>query len=290
VSGGGLCTTSTTITTTTTFTTTTSTTIPCRDTDGGRNNQVAGVCYDSGTCVRGCQDACNFASCGLYGVEEYSCNPLTNLCQKEVLACPSGSSCDGGACRMTTTTTSTTTTTLPCVDSDVTPAYPSGINPTLRGTVRNWFGTIVTDQCTYNNNAVEERFCNPQSPSGADTVVISCPSLVCQDGACITTTTTTSTTTTTRPTTTTTVPPVCTDTDNGLNRAIRGAACMGTPQNVDECLRSGSNSLCDPSCHFDTCSSDDTISEGYCYKGHVESVELSCPGGQVCSDGACHNP
>jgi hypothetical protein len=157
--------------TTTTIPPTTTTTVPsCTDSDGGNNPYVKGtVTYNGQTSTDFCPMIIPSGIPSTTEVYEFYCE--NGVMKQVTITCPTGTSCQDGACKSSVTTT----TTVPsCTDSD------GGMNPYEKGTVM-YNNQIYTDTCSDPNTLIEYSCGNGQIQK----VVYPCePNFTCQDGAC----------------------------------------------------------------------------------------------------------
>ena len=176
--------------------------ITCTDSDGGQNVLVKGtVTYNGQTYTDKCSDKVDcLSSCPapplpcparcIYHVEENFCT--NGKIMSAILPCPSGYTCQDGACKPMNT----------CTDSD------GGNNSYVKGTV-NRDGKMHTDTCL-STTTLKEYTCEKDNSNGGwkDYMVICSSGYTCQDGEC-------------KPMNT------CTDSDGGRNYFKKGVMISG---------------------------------------------------------------
>ena len=139
--------------------------VQCIDSDGGLDSSVQGkVTYGSPS--QQLEDTCE----GTDYVQEWFCNPtINNLPDDQSLNCPSGTTCQNGACQ--------TEQQVQCIDSD------SGLDSSVKGTV-TYSNQQFEDVCE-GTDFVQEWFCNPTINNLPDDQSLNCPpGTTCQAGAC----------------------------------------------------------------------------------------------------------
>ena len=148
----------------------------CTDSDGGDNIYTKGTvnyngvaytdecAYCTGNCPSGVT-SCPSSTCG--AVKEYYCE--NGVMKTQTLTCPSGYTCQDGACRQISPTTTIKPT---CTDSD-------GNNTSTKGTV-TYQGKTYTDFCT-SSTTVNEYICGNEQIMSTNTRC----SYKCEDGKCV---------------------------------------------------------------------------------------------------------
>ncbi|MEM4272332.1 MAG: Kazal-type serine protease inhibitor family protein, partial [Candidatus Bilamarchaeaceae archaeon] len=258
--------------------------ILCSDTDSGQDILM------KGTIKKGSEsfsDSCNGTS-----VLEYYCS--NNQILSKVIACPSGKSCEDGACVVSL-----------CTDSD------GGFNLYEKGSARGTSGITYVDVCS-GGNGITEYYC---SDGNVFHTTADCGNYyVCSNGACISAT--------------------CRDTDGGQNEDEYGSVYGSSGEAHDACydedtvneyycygttikykrIDCDSDEKCvDGECTKDYCyDSDggkdkdeygtvevggegwsdycydgDTVREYYCSNNAVAHTNMNCDSGEVCSGGKC---
>jgi len=144
--------------------------IPCTDSDGGMNIYVKGhtIGYNP-------QAEANYRNVDIWdkcyndrSVYEYGCRD--GYFNSGLYDCPSGSTCQDGACKPSTPPTTIVPT---CTDSD-------GYQPFVKGTV-NYGGQILTDSCS-SSTVIKEYICSNGMPNAVESTCST--GSTCQDGVC----------------------------------------------------------------------------------------------------------
>ncbi|MEK7652864.1 MAG: hypothetical protein AAB358_00050 [Patescibacteria group bacterium] len=150
--------------------------IPCVNSDvststpDGRNYEQQGTIsgQDSSGVAASGTDSCVGSQ-----IKEYYCS--NNIVTSETVPCPTGKTCQNGAC-----------VSIPCTDSDVSSEYPNGRNYLTQGTISGVDSSSAvasgTDSCV--GGQIKEYYC---SNNLVISETINCPSgKMCENGACIT--------------------------------------------------------------------------------------------------------
>ena len=148
----------------------------CTDSDGGLNYWVKGIACKGDKCETDyCQDEDYLfeADCGWnFGINGSSHSGLG----RSRYHCPSGYSCNNGACVKSTNTTTNAT----CTDSD------GGLNYYVKGNVSIGSSTVSVDFCHGDGITLDEEYCYNSTNSGSKEYI--CPN-GCSNGACVQSTT-----------------------------------------------------------------------------------------------------
>lgn len=216
----------------------------CTDTDGGSNLNVVGTTSGGVGTYANTQ---NTDSCFSGQLKEWYC--ISNQQYFTYSNCPSGSTCNNGACVAPSA----------CTDSD------GGQNTAVQGTTSGggsmYANTQNTDSCV-STNRVREWYCNAQTNSQIYSTLTCSPGYYnCNNGACV-------------------APPACTDSDDGQNTAVQGttigqdaSAYNAVSTHTDSCFNQ--YTLVEGFCNPNTPSVRNT-------------QQISCTAlGKTCQNGAC---